>query len=75
MVSADIPVIGSKEIGWLNFWYKEPDPTDADDIVWFLYLAYYGKKIGLQNLNKIGLELYNYKAMTAWMELFFPNIS
>ncbi len=74
-MSADIPVIGSKEIGWLNFWYKEPDPTDADDIVWFLYLAYYGKKIGLQNLNKIGLELYNYKAMTAWMELFFPNIS
>jgi len=69
MVTANIPVVGSKEINWLNLWYKTPNPTDVNDIVLFLYLAYYGKKIHLHALNKIGLDVYNFHAMNAWIKL------
>lgn len=68
-VASGVPIVGSSEIEWLSMWYKEPKPTDTKDIILLLLLAYYGKKINLQVLNKIGLELYNYKAMNAWMNL------
>lgn len=70
-VTAGIPIVGSSEIHWLNMWYKEPYPTDVDDIVLLLYLAYYGRKVNLQALNKLGLDVYNYKALDAWVKLLF----
>ena len=73
MVHANVPLVGSKEIEWLSMWYKA-STTDTNDIILFLYLAYYGRKMGVHNLNKIGLEVYNYKAMNAWMNLLFPLI-
>lgn len=68
MVSANVPVVGSKEIHWLSTLFKA-DPTDIRDIVLSLYLAYYGRTVKLQWFNKLGLDLYNYKATKAWMEL------
>jgi hypothetical protein len=68
-VASNIPIVGSREISWMNLWYKEPFPTDVDEIVLFLYLAYYGRKLNLQALNKIGLDVYNYKALDTWVEL------
>lgn len=70
-VTAGVPIVGSSEISWLNMWYKEPYPTDIDDIVLFLYLAYYGRKINLHSLNKLGLDVYNCKALDAWVNLLF----
>lgn len=72
-VAANVPLVGSAEIEWLNMWYKTV-PTDTEDIVMCLYLAYYGKKVGLQKLNKIGLALYNSKALSVWVDLLLPNI-
>lgn len=74
MVTANVPLVGSQEIDWLSIWYKART-TDLDDIVLFLYFAYYGKKTGIQKLNKIGLDTCNYKAMNVWMKLLFSDIS
>jgi len=66
-VSNNIPIVGSKDISWLNFLYKA-EPTDIDNIVWKLYIAYYGKYVNLQVLNTIGLESYNLRSTSAWLE-------
>jgi hypothetical protein len=70
MVTANVPVVGSSEVNWLSVWYQA-DPNDMDDILLYLYLAYYGKKINLQRLNKLGLNVYNSKSVGAWMDLLF----
>jgi hypothetical protein len=67
-VSVNIPLVGSSEIQWLSCGYKA-NPTNTDDIIFRMGFAYYGKKIGLQIFNKIGLYFHNSKAMSAWMEL------
>jgi hypothetical protein len=69
MVTANVPVVGSDEIGWLSSLYRAK-PTDTADIIKYLYIAYYGKRFNLQLLNKIGIQFYNYKAIEEWLRLF-----
>ena len=70
-VSNNIPLVGSPEIDWLSRWYKAK-PTDAKDILRCLHVAEFGRKFGLQRLNKAGLEFHNYQAIAAWRKLLFP---
>ena len=69
MVVSNIPLIGSKEITWLSNLFQVDNPCDIDDIVDHLLLAYYGKESGLQRLNTMGLDQYNFKATESWIEL------
>lgn len=68
MVMGNVPLVGSHEIHWLSAPYKA-GTTNLNDIVFHLTLAYYSKKINLHWLNKVGLEFYNYKSLTAWINL------
>lgn len=68
LTSVGVPVVGSNEIPWLSSLYRA-EQTNLNDIVMYLHLAYHGKKINLQYLNKIGLEIYNYKALDSWVTL------
>lgn len=68
-VDNNIPIVGSKDISWLNFLYKA-DPTDIDNIILKLYIAYYGRYVNLQSLNTIGLQSYNIRAIFAWLDSF-----
>lgn len=72
IVSADftymnIPLVGSNEIEWLNSLYQS-DMTDINDIISNLWLAWIGKNINLQYLNKWGLNKYNIKSKKVWKE-------
>jgi hypothetical protein len=62
----NVPIIGSYDIEWLNYFYKA-DPTDYQDIVKKLQNAYKFKAYGLQWLNKFGLELHNIEAVNKWL--------
>ena len=68
MVVSNVPLIGSNEINWLSTLYKA-FPNDVNDIILYLYLAYYGRLVNLQILNKLGLDFYNYKAINQWIKL------
>lgn len=68
MVANNVPLVGSKEIGWLSVWFKARQ-TDIEDIIFHAAVAYYGKKIKLQTLNRIGLDCYNSKALREWVDL------
>jgi hypothetical protein len=65
---AGVPCVGSAEIEWMNFFYKAK-PTHIDSIISHLWLAYLGKRIHLQELNRRGLEKYNEGAAKAWAKL------
>jgi hypothetical protein len=65
---AEVPCVGSAEIEWMNWMYKA-DPTDINSIVGYLWIAYFGKKIGLHKLNTWGLNRYNAKATDVWATL------
>jgi hypothetical protein len=67
-VHANVPVVGSPEITWLNRAYKA-DPTSMEDIVHHLQNAWKGKKINLQWLNKYGLSCWNNAAEKVWKHL------
>lgn len=62
----NIPIVGSSEIEWLASLYKA-DASDIDSIVKKLYLAYYGKKVGLQYLNLWNLNDYNNESLKIWL--------
>jgi len=64
-VHQNVPIIGSNEIKWLNMMYWA-NPTDLDNIVFHMRLAWLGKNINLQRLNKWGLEKYNNDAKFVW---------
>lgn len=64
----NIPLVGSSEIEWLSYLYKA-HPTDIDHIVTRLWIAYYGRKLNLQELNKCGLERYNHHSINQWKDL------
>jgi hypothetical protein len=64
-VHVKVPVIGSEEIEWLNPFYKS-SATNLNDILMYMRLAWYGKKINLHYLNNLGLEHYNLKARKVW---------
>jgi len=66
-VSNNVPIVGSKDIEWLNFIYKA-SPTKFSNIILRLWLAYYGKCFSLQTLNEWGLRKYNYKAIKCWLD-------
>lgn len=63
-----VPIVGSKEIEWMSWLYKA-DSTDIDSIVDHLWVAYLGKSVNLQRLNKWGLDHYNMEAMKTWKML------
>lgn len=62
-----VPLVGSNEIEWLSSLFQA-DTSDIDKIVNKLYVAYYGKKIGLQNLNLWNLNDYNNTALRIWLQ-------
>lgn len=68
-VSLNVPLIGSKEIGWLNHFYKADD-TDSDDIVAKLRFAYQFRKFGFQKLNKKNLSQIVNEAKNVWVGYF-----
>ena len=63
----NIPLIGSSEIDWLSSLYMA-NVSDINSIVNKLYLAYYGRKVGLQNLNLWNLNDYNNEALKVWLQ-------
>lgn len=64
-VHSGVPIVGSNEISWINFLYKAK-PTDLNDIVCHLWLAYLGKPINLHRLNYWGLKQWNKDARKVW---------
>jgi len=62
-----IPVVCSPEMEWMSFLYKA-NTNSLNSIVTKLYIAYYGRKINLQYINKLCLDQYNYKATMTWLE-------
>ncbi len=62
----DIPIVGSPEIEWMSFLFKAR-PTDFDDILSKMYVAYYGRWLGIHDFNKIGLLNHNKKATKEWL--------
>lgn len=68
IVSQNIPFIGSKEVFWISRIFKT-NPNRVKWIVLSLYIAYYGRKIKLQVLNKLGLKFHNFKALRIWKKL------
>lgn len=68
-VSENIPIVGSKEIAWLNHFYKADDTT-TDDMVAKLRFANFSKKINLQNLNKKNLIQICHEARSIWVGTF-----
>lgn len=76
-VSADhidnnIPIVGSPDIEWTSRLYQA-NPTDINNIVYHLWIAWIGKKINLQSLNKCGLEAYNIKSISRWQHVLEIN--
>ena len=61
----NVPIIGSKEIEWLNPNYQA-DCTDSEDIVSHLQSAWKGKKNGLHYSNLQGLREWNAEACKVW---------
>jgi hypothetical protein len=68
-VNQNIPVIGSKEISWLNYFYKA-DATDSNDIMDKLRFANYFKITNLQKLNKKNLINISDQAKNIWCDYF-----
>ena len=68
-VSQNIPIVGSKEIEWLNHFYKA-DATTSDDIVAKLKFANNFSKLHLQKLNKKNLIEICDEAKVIWCSYF-----
>lgn len=62
----NIPVVGSNEISWLSSLYQA-SITDIHDMIFKLKVAYYGKKVQLQKINKWNLDYYNEDAIKTWI--------
>jgi hypothetical protein len=62
-----IPMVGSPDIDWLSFLYQA-NPNSIDSIITKLNLAYYGRAVNLQHLNKLNLDLYNQHSLRIWLE-------
>ena len=67
-VDLKIPIVGSAEIEWMSSLYKAI-PTDLNDIVNHLCIAWRGRHINLQKLNNIGLNSHNKNAKNSWHKL------
>jgi hypothetical protein len=66
-VWSNVPIVGSYEIDWLSFLYKA-NPTNQRDIVFKLYIAYYGMLVNLQRSNKYLLDSYNLTSSNIWLK-------
>lgn len=64
--SHGIPIIGSNEIKWLSFIYKA-SPTSSKDITRKMRIANLFKGLGLQSLNKKGLDKVSTEAKETWI--------
>lgn len=62
----NVPVVGSKEIEWLSCFYKT-EMSDIRNIIHRLFIAYHGKTINLQSMNKWKLDTYNEAATCQWL--------
>lgn len=65
---ADVPIIGSKEIPWMNHLFQA-DCTKLDDIVNKLEFAWHGKRFGLHSANRHGLRQWNEQGRKVWKRL------
>jgi len=66
LVNNEIPVVVSSEIPWI-FPIFRAKPTSFNQIYFTLNVAYYSKKLGLHNINKIGLRVYCYISKKLWL--------
>jgi len=66
--SLKIPIVGSAEIEWMSPLYQA-NPTDLNNIVSHLWLAWLGRKIGLQSVNAWGLNSYNTESRKVWKKM------
>lgn len=71
-VSMNIPIVGSKDIEWMNSYYQA-DPTNLNNIVLHMYLAWYGRAVNMQKLNTWGLEKYNHHSIHTWKQMLAIN--
>jgi hypothetical protein len=67
-VFADVPIIGSAEIPWMNHLYQA-SCTNIDDIVSRLEFAWRGRKFGVHSANRIGLNKWNNASRKVWKHL------
>jgi len=66
-VYCGVPIVVSDEIDWMNFLYKA-NPSNRYDVLFKMFIAYYGKKINLHNLNRRGLIKYNKRSINSWFD-------
>jgi hypothetical protein len=64
-VASGVPLVGSKEITWLNPIYQA-NPTSIESILLHLRLAWLGRKLDMQTLNSWGLTRYNRASVEVW---------
>jgi hypothetical protein len=64
-VHLHVPVVGSNEITWLSSLYQAK-PTDMDNIIYHMKLAWIGRKINLQVVNNWTLNEYNKISKEVW---------
>jgi hypothetical protein len=69
MVDNGIPVIGSKEIYWLNRFYKA-ECTTRTDIVKKMKFAYKWRNCNFHNLNKKNLKRFSKNSESIWLSYF-----
>lgn len=72
IVSADmvwngVPMVMGQDIDWAPRIFAA-DPNSTDDIVDSLYMAWYGRLIGLQKLSLWKLDLHNWHATETWID-------
>lgn len=63
-----VPIVGSPEIEWMSPLYQAK-PTDLDNIVSHMWLAWLGRKINLHSVNTWGLDAYNVESKKVWKNL------
>ena len=66
MLSQGVPVIGSGEIPWMNQKYY-CNPTDVNDIIRVLNLAYNNPKLNIEE-NNLSLIEYTENTKKVWFE-------
>jgi hypothetical protein len=64
----NVPIVGSKEIEWMSSLYQA-NPTNMENIVDHLWMAWIGRKIKLQSTNSRGLDSYNTESKKVWKKL------
>lgn len=66
-VNQNVPIVVSSEINWASR-LSWAHPTDPDSIVSRLRLVLLADRLGLQMLNKLGLDWYSEKSEIMWLD-------